>query len=710
MQKQKLFCSLACVATLVIAGCQSVGEPWGMSSSNHDVGSQPKVTDVDLFPNGVGYIGYQANVKRSQTVRLAINPNQVNDLLKTIVFFDPSNQPPEVNFATPIPLSVKLAGLPLSPSENGSWISLLSELKGRQVKLQFKHGKCVTGRLMGIRSQWPVFPQMKGKPQPENNAQRAIFPWPPRFADIYRDGKVRRVSLAHLISFDVVNHQLRASLRKALRYMAANRHKGAATITIRFRGRSQRSVQFGYATQAPLWRITYRLLLPASQTANQASNSAIVLADAIVHNTTSASWQHITLHINGSWPHSFIEDLRHPLYGRRPVIPAPADTSLIPQNGLFYLRGATAEGGFAGRVTAYHAHLLGKAATFAPPRMLPRMAMTFNGAQRRVRINSGTMAVPQKSNPAFNYVARDVSIRSEHSASFAILSHSISARIVSTIDIGNWHNHPRRAVLLVNNSGHYLPAGPITVFAGGRYVGEINSPAIAVNSKQALSFATDLSMAAHLTFSQSNMFSNATFSNGNLVLKDAVTKYIHLKLRNRHRHSTDVIVSLGHAVGWHLAKTHYQVLHLVSGVAIVLTASPMINKTYRVGQIFPQTSNVNLYTASPEQISALAHTKGMAAATADQLKHIVSLKKAMIAAAGKRAEIIKHMDNLNANESRIRQNLAAAKSVPKQAQIFAKELVSLDKQIAAAQQSLRSVQRRERADRRALNNYIRSLK
>ena len=156
MRRTNWLCSLACLATGLMGGCQAVNHHWSMGDGNRTGLSagqaSSRVSQVDLFPNGVGYIGFKAAVDNSQTLNLPVNPNDVNDLLKTIVFFDTSNRPPEVNFSTPIPLSVKLAGLPLSPSENGSWISLLSELKGRRVRLIFKKGKCVSGRLLAIMS------------------------------------------------------------------------------------------------------------------------------------------------------------------------------------------------------------------------------------------------------------------------------------------------------------------------------------------------------------------------------------------------------------------------------------------------------------------------------------------------------------------------------------------------------------------------------
>ncbi len=715
MRRTNWLYSLACVATGLMGGCQAVNHHWGMGNGNRTglpAGqASSQVNQVDLFPNGVGYIGFKAAVDNSQTLNLPVNPNDVNDLLKTIVFFDSSNRAPEVNFATPIPLSVKLAGLPLSPSENGSWISLLSELKGRRISLIFKKGKCVNGRLIGIKAQWPISPLRHPEPQQQStNAQPAIFAWPPRYADIYHDGRVTRVSLANLVSFKVRNHQLRASLRKAMRYIAANRQTGAASIAIRFRGSGRRIVRFGYATQTPLWRMTYRLLLPPASSSHAPAPAAQMMADALVHNTTSTSWKHITLHINGTWPHSFIEDLRHPLYGRRPVVPAPADTALTPQGGLFYLRNMTAANYSSNSNGFYPAQATAVNSLRAMPQMALAAAKNQSISSLRRTISVQAMAEPQSSNPAFDYVARDISIRSEHSASFPILSSKISARVVSVINVNLVQKHARRSVLLFNNSDRYLPAGPMTVFEGATYSGEINAPSIAVNSRLVMPFATDLSLTADVTNFETRVFQAAKFHKGRLVLVDAVTNHLDIKLHSMHRNRIDVVAALGRPTGWHLASTPYHILHLVSGIGVEIPVAAMSDKTYRIAQLSSHTSYVDLLAATPDQLSALAQTKGMKASVVKGLTQTVTFKKALVSASRTVSDITSQIANLNASEDRIRQNLAAAKSAPKEAQLFAKELIALDRKLSTSQRALRAAKKQELKARHTLDGYIRRLK
>ena len=718
MQRRFLTSTLILTGAAMIGGCQSMHHPWLSGQTDQSsTSSGATVNQVDLFPNGMGYIGYRTVVDNTQTVHVAINQNQVNDLLKTIVFFDNSNSPPELTFNTPIPLSVKLANLPLAPTSGGSWITLLEQLKGRRVSLKLKNGKSICGRLIAIKSQWPILPMNHPVPEPRlQNGQPAIFPFSP-FLEIYHHGRVKRIALADMISFQVRNRQLRASLRRALRYIADNRRTGSADIAIEFRGHGRRNVQFGYATQTPLWRMTYRLLLPDLSAPQNDTKPTRLLADVIVHNTTSTPWRHITLQINGSWPKSFIEDLQQPLYGRRHVLPLPADTAVTPQNGLFYLQSNLIASNqrkaalpmYARLEPAAHA-MVGNA--FAAKAFMPQLALARSAAavETTPSINVSSMAAPQTSNPAFNFVAKNISIGSERSASFPVFAAPVSASVVSTFNVQEPKAHLRRAVLMFNNSKHYLPAGPMTVFQGSAYTGEISAPAIPVHSRHVLPFAVDLAATAEIQLSQSSKFESASFNHGYLYLHDAVTKRANITIKSLHQHPITVVARFGPEMGWKFALSNLKAIRLTHGMGVEIPVKPMSDKSYLITRLTKQQQAVNLNTADANYLATLLTLKGLERPVAAALRHIISLKKDLNAAHLRMAEIGNRIAELSANENRIRQNLAAAKSVPAQAQHFARELVALDKQIRSQQRTQRDAKATARRTQKALDRYIRHLK
>ncbi|MGC8559624.1 MAG: hypothetical protein ACP5O1_02995 [Phycisphaerae bacterium] len=718
MQRQFLTSTLILTGAAMIGGCQAMHHPWlsgqtGQSSTS----SGAMVNQVDLFPNGMGYIGYRAVVDNTKTLHVAINQNQVNDLLKTIVFFDSSNSPPELTFNTPIPLSVKLANLPLAPTSGGSWISLLEQLKGRRVSLKLKNGKCVSGRLISIKFQWPIFPMHHPVPEPLlQNGQPAMFPLS-RFAEIYHHGRVERVALADMLSFQVRNRQLRASLRRALRYIADNRRTGSADIAIEFRGHGRRKVQFGYATQTPLWRMTYRLLLPALSAPQRDTKAARLLADVIVHNTTSTPWRDITLQINGSWPKSFIEDLQQPLYGRRHVLPLPADTALTPQSGLFYLQSNQLASNERKAALPIYSRLPPAADAFAihayaARALMPRLGLARNAAAVAITpsIDVSTMAAPQTSNPAFNFVAQNISISSEKSASFPVFSAPVSAYVVSTFNVNERKTHLRRAVLIFNNSKHYLPAGPMTVFQGGAYTGEISAPAIPVHSRHVLPYAVDLAATAEIQPWETSTFDSAALNQGNLYLNYAVTKRTNITINSLHHHPITVVARFGPEIGWKFTLSHFKAIRLTHGTGVEIPVTPMSDKSYLITRLAKRQQQVNLHTAGANYLASLLTLKGLERPVAAALRHIIRLKKDFNAANLRVAEIGNRIAELNTDENRIRQNLAAAKSVPAQAQHFARALVALDKQIRSQQHAQRDAKAAARRAQKSLDRYIRHLK
>lgn len=713
MQRRFLVYPLALVSAAIIGGCQAVPHTWLSGSSGISADStQAKVTHLDLFPDGLTYIGYRAAVTDTQSLQVAVNRNQVNDLLKTIVFSDPSNKPPEVTFNTPIPLSVKLGDLPLAPNLYGSWFSLLEELKGRRVTLEFKHGKCVSGRLIAVQAQWPLFPDGRRAPQPQqSNGQPAIFPLPPRFAELYRDGKVIRVSLVNLSNFRVHNRHLRASLREALGYIADNRQTGAADIAIRFRGRGQRTVHFGYATQAPLWRMTYRLILPSAPGMSAGTSKTQILADVIVHNTTATPWRRITLQVDGAWPKSFIENLIQPLYRRRPVLPLPPDTTLTPQNGLFYLNGgllAASNRMAEPLITALPvAHALMNRQGMMPMFAAKRLAMS--SAAFAPPINTSVMATPQNSNPAFSYVVHDVSIGSERSASFPVFSAPVSGEVVSAVNVLNPKNHLRRAVFLFNNSRHYLPAGPITVFQGSAYTGEINASAIPIHSRNILPFAVDLSSTAHIQQTQKQIFDGAAFRQGSLNLRYLIRMNTKIKLKSLHQHPITVAADFGREMRWKFAPSHYRIIRTADGMVVEIPVKPMSRQSYLITRLSHERTTVDLRAATVEYLAAILKHKGLTAQLTRGLDRIIALKKQINADTRRMADIDRRIADLNSDESRIRRNLAASKSAPAEARVFARELVKLDSEIAARNRHLRAVNTAFKRTQVELNHFIDQL-
>src|SRR5258708_40117369 len=113
--------------------------------------------------------------------------------------------------------------------------------------------------------------------------------------------------------------------------------------------RPPRSTLFPYTT---LFRskTTYRLVL-----SSRAEKKPLLQGWAIVDNTIGEDWNDVEVSLVAGAPHSFIQQLSQPYYGRRPVVPLPESVQLTPQTHAATLEplahgiaGGVAEGGLGG--------------------------------------------------------------------------------------------------------------------------------------------------------------------------------------------------------------------------------------------------------------------------------------------------------------------------------------------------------------------------
>ena len=91
---------------------------------------------------------------------------------------------------------------------------------------------------------------------------------------------------ALVIRARLLKHTLFALFGEALTTLASGADDQRRSVTLRFQGTGRRDVRVGYIAEAPLWKISYRLLLgpkPSMQ------------GWALVENTTDEDWNGIHL-------------------------------------------------------------------------------------------------------------------------------------------------------------------------------------------------------------------------------------------------------------------------------------------------------------------------------------------------------------------------------------------------------------------------------
>jgi hypothetical protein len=157
-------------------------------------------------------------------------------------------------------------------------------------------------------------------------------------------GDVRSVDLNPTTSVRIAEKDLQVVVVRYLNLIASSRDQDVRRMTISTTGNGERNLYVSYISEVPIWKTTYRIVLPT-----KAEKKPLLQGWAIVDNTVGEDWNEVELSLVAGAPHSFIQQLSEPFYGRRPVVPLPESVQLSPQTHAATLSGGN--GRLSGAVT-----------------------------------------------------------------------------------------------------------------------------------------------------------------------------------------------------------------------------------------------------------------------------------------------------------------------------------------------------------------------
>src|SRR5579864_8302777 len=289
------------------------------------------VRRVVLYKNGVGYFEHLGRVRGSQTVHVDFTSAQLNDVLKSLTLLDLSGgRITGVDYNSEAPLARRLATLRLALGEKPSMADFLSALRGARVEVRGASGPAVAGKLLSVERK-----------------TRAASSWTvetDEISVITDSGEVRSIDLNPAASVRIAEHDLQTEVGKYLGLIASARDQDIRRMTVSTTGSGERNLYVSYISEVPIWKTTYRIVLPS-----KAEKRPLLQGWAIVDNTVGEDWNDVELSLVAGAPHSFIQQLSEPFYGRRPVVELPESVQLSPQTHAATLLGGN--GRLSGQVT-----------------------------------------------------------------------------------------------------------------------------------------------------------------------------------------------------------------------------------------------------------------------------------------------------------------------------------------------------------------------
>src|SRR5579863_5437497 len=452
------------------------------SAGESDAGSRLPVKRVVLYKNGVGYFEHSARVHGDQDLAIDFTTSQLNDVLKSLTAVDLGDgHISGVRYNSIAPLDERLKALRLPFSEQITQVDFLAALRGARVEVR-NGSDTATGRLLSVE---------KEKRFTEKGESYEVT----EFSVISDAGDMRSFDLGSSTSVRLVEHDLNDEVGKYLNLIGSSRARDLRRMTISATGTGDREIFVSYISEVPVWKSTYRIILPEKPT-----EKPLLQGWAIVDNTVGEDWRDVQLSLIAGAPQSFIQDISRPLYTRRPVVPLPQAAMLTPQtqeasmsapapastvaetvdvNGqaLMTMDTAPGQGGGVGggAISGDRNSLVNSRA-----RLNPFAA----GAKQQAEAESKDLG------DYFEYnLKQKITIGKNQSALVPILQSPIEAEKVTI-----WNENSReirRALWITNSSGLTLDSGTFNILESDTFAGEGLRETVHPGERRLISFAAD---------------------------------------------------------------------------------------------------------------------------------------------------------------------------------------------------------------------------
>src|SRR5262249_13443456 len=246
---------------------------------------------------------------------LSFPVSDINDLIKSMVLRDlDGGHVSAVSYDSNAPVERTLRSFAVDLTRNPSLAELLNQARGEKVEVALAQGgaaAALSGTIVGVEGQR----QVVGKEPVES---RVLNLW---CSDGLRSARLSEVQRVRFLS-----PTMERELKAALETLALSHDTQKKAVSIRFAGEGKRKVRVGYVVENPLWKTSYRLVLPAGKK----QEAPYLQGWAVVENPSDEDWKDVRMALVSGRPISFKMDLYTPLYVPRPTVVPELFASLQP--------------------------------------------------------------------------------------------------------------------------------------------------------------------------------------------------------------------------------------------------------------------------------------------------------------------------------------------------------------------------------------------
>jgi hypothetical protein len=610
---------------------------------------------VMLSSGGVGYFEYEAEVDGPGTLGLDVPLGEVDDVLKSLVVFDSEGGVGGIELPGRDGSHSAFGDIPLDAASLASPLAYLNGLKG--IEITVTGPKSMTGRIMGAETVTIAPPTRAGANPVQLQRTRVTV--------MTGDG-LQQFILEDAESVQVTDRKLRDGIGKAL-----EEEKGAASqdkrhFTLHIEGGKRRLVRVGYVVAAPLWKATYRPVLPKAD-----EDKGTLQGWAVLENESGVDWNGVELTLQSGNPVTFRQALYQSYFVDRPEVPVEVFDRILPPVDT------RATGMVQQQATLDAPSNLAPPPPAAPAPMMPMAAGASRSKSNEIMVTAEQSdATPLALNPEADSseaqaatlfrLPKPVVLAAGHTASVPILDRKVPA---SSIDLARQGDpHPLAAARLVNESGASLPPGVLALYAPegqGFFAGDARLGALPDHESRLLSFAEDLRAVVQWGDAVTKTFKSLAAANGVLQVETKSRTAQVITLVGPAEGPQKVLVEIGKPSDSHLTveggtPTGTEETAEAWRLPIDLKAGETKKLSVSVERI--QHREIKLQPSAARQILVYADAEGLSAEARAAIESLAALDRTASAQEAQRNRLQNSVSTVEADETRLRENIKALAS------------------------------------------------
>lgn len=620
------------------------------------------ITRVVLYKNGVGYFEHRGRVVGSQELAIRFTTAQLNDVLKSLTVVDlGGGKVSGARYNSVAPLAERLHTLRLSLDGNVDRVSLLNALRGVQVEV--KNGAAAAiGKLFSVEE--------TTRATKDGGAIKATM-----LTVVSDTGEMRSFELTPATSVRILDREMTSEVARYLALVASTRDPDVRRMTIATEGTGTRDLQVSYISEVPVWKSTYRIVLPQN-----ASDKPLLQGWAIVDNTVGEDWRNVQLSLVAGAPQSFVEQLAQPYYVRRPIVELPKIAQSIPQTH----EGTEPEVANEAVAAAPHAKSLARGIEGGAYGSAWSQDET-DAATKTLAENAEATFAAQAAGAAlgdmFSYtVAQPVTVLQNQSALVPMVQARVEAEKITL-----WNDRqkmPLRALWLRNTSGLTLDAGTFNILEDGVFAGEGLLDEIRPGERRLLSYAAD--PAVHVKVEGANETQHYTklrAAHGVLIFTRELRRTTRYTVSNSAATARTVIVEHPMRSGWKFRDSQIRPEEMTNSSArFRLTVAPGTSSKLELAEAAPRESRYELTALDEATIEMILQTSTPQPEIEAALRKLLAKRSEIAAVERELATRRSESEAINKEQARMRENMKALKGSAEEKTLIARYVRQLNQQ------------------------------